>query len=424
MVAIGVRVEDPKTQFGFERTFQRLPVRIGRSPLNDLHLDFPSVSGFHAVLEEHDGKLMLRDLGSKNGTRVKSGLLPPNQLVDLAEHRNQFAILPVLLTTFPVQADAARGPVAPKAQLKSATTMFELSPLASSKVVPPPSQDFQRVLNNLAESVAASRDANHVLMKQMEGALHAAPADARGALAEQIGKRFPDIAQRPEGRALLNQYAPAMAFAANSPDLVVEAVKEIADQQMPSLGAPERPEELGTYLTQVNEALRVFLECFLQLREGWRQTEAEFGLGKRRSPTDDLSAVTNSEGLARFLFNWRNRDFSAAQDLERAFADMMINHVAMIGGVKNGAKSVVEELSPASIEKEANDPKSAGAGSWWPFGKQQKLWAIYCARHADMAEEQRLFRVLFGRAFGEVFNEFRDRPSVVPEKSLFPEKPE
>lgn len=414
MVAIGVRVEDPKTQFGFERTFQRLPVRIGRSPLNDLHLDFPSVSAFHAILEEHEGKVMLRDLGSKNGTRVKSGLLPPNQLVDLTEHRHQFAILPVLVTTFPVQAELAQAPVGPKNVLKSATTMFELSPLASSRVVPPPSQDFQRILNGLAEHVAASRDANHGLMKQMESVLQSVPADARGALAEQIGKRYPDIAQRPEGRSLLNQYAPAAAFAAHSPDLVVDAVKEIAEQQMPGVGVPERPEELGTYLTQVNEALRVFLECFLQLREGWRQTETEFGLGKRRSPTDDLSAVTNTEGLARFLFNWKKRDFGAAQDLERAFADMMINHVALIGGVKNGAKSVVDELSPAAIEKEANDPRNSG--SWWPFGRQQKLWAIYCARHADMAEEQRLFRVLFGRAFGEVFNEFRDRPSVLPEK--------
>jgi hypothetical protein len=290
-----------------------------------------------------------------------------------------------------------------------------LSPLAASQVVAPPSQDFQRVLNNLADAVAASRDANHHLMKQIEGALSTASADSRSGLAEQIGKRFPDVAQRAEGRALLSKYAPAIAFAAHSPELVVEAVKEIAEQQMPGAGAPERPEELGTYLTQVNEALRVFLECFLQLREGWRQTEAEFGVGKRRLPTDDLSAVTNTESLARFLFNWRDRDFSAAQDLERAFADMMISHVAMIGGVKNGAKSVVEELSPNAIEHEANDPKHGG--SWWPFGKHQKLWSIYCARHADMAEEQRLFRVLFGRAFGEVFNEFRDRPSVLPDKS-------
>jgi predicted component of type VI protein secretion system len=415
VVAIGVRVEDPKTQFGFERTFQRMPVRIGRSPLNDLHLDFPSVSAFHAVLEEHDGRIMLRDLGSKNGTRVKSGLLPPNQLVDLAEHRNQFAILPVLLTTFAAQVDLAKVPMGPKNALKSATTMFELSPLAASQVVTPPSVDFQRVLNNLADAVAASRDANHHLMKQIESALSTASADTRGPLAEQIGKRFPDVAQRAEGRALLSKYAPATAFAAHSPELVVEAVKEIAEQQMPGAGAPERPEELGTYLTQVNEALRVFLECFLQLREGWRQTEAEFGVGKRRLPTDDLSVVTNTESLARFLFNWRDRDFSAAQDLERAFADMMISHVAMIGGVKNGAKSVVEELSPSAIEHEANDPKHGG--SWWPFGKHQKLWSIYCARHADMAEEQRLFRVLFGRAFGEVFNEFRDRPSVLPDKS-------
>jgi predicted component of type VI protein secretion system len=415
VVSIGVRVEDPKTQFGFERTFQRLPVRIGRSPLNDLHLDFPSVSGFHAVLEEHDGKVMLRDLGSKNGTRVKSGLLPPNQLVDLAEHRNQFAILPVLLTTFPVETELAKEPIGPKNVLKSATTMFELSPLASSHApTPPPSIDFQRILNGLAESVAASRDANHNLMKQIEAAVTSAAPDMRSALAEQIGKRFPDVAQRPEGRALLAQFAPSLVLPAHSPELVVEAVKEIAEQQMPSLGAPQRPEELGTYLTQVNEALRVFLECFLQLREGWRQTEAEFGVGKRGFPKDDLSAVTNMESLAKFLFNWRKRDFSAAQELERAFADMMINQVALIGGVKNGAKSVVEELSPAAIEREANDPKRGG--TWWPFGRYQKLWEIYCARHADMAEEQRLFRVLFGRAFGEMFNEFRDRPSSLPDK--------
>lgn len=416
VVAIGVRVEDPKTQFGFERTFQRLPVRIGRSPLNDLHLDFPSVSAFHAVLEEHDGQVMLRDLGSKNGTRVKSGLLPPNQLVDLSQHRNQFAILPVLLTTFPIQAEVNKAPIGPKNVLKSATTMFELSPLASSQAIAPPSQDFQRILDTLASAVAMSRDANHAMMKQIEGALASTSADARSSLAEQIGKRFPDIAQRPEGRALLNRHAPAIAFSAQSPELVVEAIKEIAEQQMPTLGAPERPEELGTYLTQVNEALRVFLECFLQLREGWRQTESEFGIGKRRLPTDDLSAATNTEGLAHFLFDWRNRDFSAAQDLERAFADMMINHVALIGGVKEGAKSVVQELSPEAIEQEANDPKHAGTGSWWPFGRHQKLWSIYCARHADMAEEQRLFRVLFGRAFGEVFNEFRDRPTGGPDR--------
>lgn len=46
------------------------PFRVGRRPRLELPLPFGSVSGRHAEIREQDGRLVVRDLGSKNGTWV------------------------------------------------------------------------------------------------------------------------------------------------------------------------------------------------------------------------------------------------------------------------------------------------------------------------------------------------------------------
>jgi pSer/pThr/pTyr-binding forkhead associated (FHA) protein len=59
---------------------------IGRSEDCDLRIDHKSVSKLHCVITRTDGLLMLRDLGSTNGTRVngqrvrRATLLPNDQL--------------------------------------------------------------------------------------------------------------------------------------------------------------------------------------------------------------------------------------------------------------------------------------------------------------------------------------------------------
>ncbi|MEE3718195.1 FHA domain-containing protein [Tumidithrix elongata RA019] len=49
---------------------QRFPIRIGRAPQNDICIDHPSVSRFHAEVLKLSGSLILRDLSSGNGTFV------------------------------------------------------------------------------------------------------------------------------------------------------------------------------------------------------------------------------------------------------------------------------------------------------------------------------------------------------------------
>ncbi len=70
---------------GDGRRFELLSseVAIGRDPSADVSLADPSVSGMHAQITEHGGKLYVRDLGSRNGTFVDRKLVSvPHALAD------------------------------------------------------------------------------------------------------------------------------------------------------------------------------------------------------------------------------------------------------------------------------------------------------------------------------------------------------
>lgn len=69
---------------------------IGRSRNNDLHLQDPSVSGFHARVRIEEGKHFIEDMGSKhgleiNGKKVTSHLLTANDLIQLGVYQFRFA---------------------------------------------------------------------------------------------------------------------------------------------------------------------------------------------------------------------------------------------------------------------------------------------------------------------------------------------
>src|SRR6195256_4486487 len=70
-------------------------VIVGRKEECDLRLDHKSVSKMHCVLVKTDGLLLLRDLGSTNGTRVnghrvrRAALLPDKDQISIAGFKYQ-----------------------------------------------------------------------------------------------------------------------------------------------------------------------------------------------------------------------------------------------------------------------------------------------------------------------------------------------
>ena len=66
-------------------------VSIGRSPDNALVIDNPAVSHYHARVFNEEGRIMLEDFGSMNGTfvngqRVKMVMLKPGDAVTVGKH--------------------------------------------------------------------------------------------------------------------------------------------------------------------------------------------------------------------------------------------------------------------------------------------------------------------------------------------------
>jgi pSer/pThr/pTyr-binding forkhead associated (FHA) protein len=79
---------------------------VGRKEECDLRLDHKSVSKLHCVLVKTDGLLLLRDLGSTNGTRVngqrvRRAALLPNDQVMIASFKFRVNIGPDLAPVAP-----------------------------------------------------------------------------------------------------------------------------------------------------------------------------------------------------------------------------------------------------------------------------------------------------------------------------------
>ena len=82
--ALVARVFDTQANQSFEATFERFPVRLGRNQLNDLPIDRPYVSQFHAAFEvQNDSQMFVKDLGSTNGTIYKGQRLNRDQMIDI-----------------------------------------------------------------------------------------------------------------------------------------------------------------------------------------------------------------------------------------------------------------------------------------------------------------------------------------------------
>lgn len=79
-----------------------LPIRIGRSTLNDVCVSHRLVSEFHARIEEVDGRLCVRDLSSKNGVLVEmvgaegAARVAAQTPIDLEPYGYEFLLSPLL----------------------------------------------------------------------------------------------------------------------------------------------------------------------------------------------------------------------------------------------------------------------------------------------------------------------------------------
>jgi len=420
-VALGLRLRVTNTRDNtmMERTFDRFPVRIGRNPLNDFQLDSGFVSQFHAVLELHGQALMLRDLGSKNGTLLRSaGKVPAHQLIDLGPSNYEFAISSLLFQAFPaeVQPQASQG-----TRKRTGTNLFlgseDPDTAYLQAVGRPPAQHISQTTAKLKPFYDAWRTSWGQLYQALCVEAQSLDVQSRAQLLEMLSTTQPAFAQEPDFQRLasvVQPNAPASArVGGGSRDemMALQAVKELANNYVG--GRPmEGAADVVKFLAKVQDTLDVFFKSFIPLRDGYKQFETKMDIKRstmRADPTIGtrvaVETAKDPKELAARLLDWSDQSTEGPRTIEGTFADLMIHQIAMLDGVMRGVKSLLKELSPSAIEQLLERKKSGGF-SFGPF-RYETLWNLYKERHSDLADEEKeAFGLIFGPQFVQAYTQF------------------
>jgi type VI secretion system protein ImpI len=430
-----------------ERAFGRLPIRIGRNALNDLRLELPFVSQFHCVLSEHGGRVLLHDLGSRNGILLREhNQVPPNGYVALEDHGWEFYIPPYGLQVEVEELDD------PKSSSRLPVPSERTHIIMPSSIRAAKSQEFAGLYQSYRSAFAQLLDS--VARTQV-------PPDEKSHFFVDLARTYPALMHEPEFQALARgavaQAKPAPSRETALASASLAGMRDLLARYLPTQTL-ESPQEVAAFLSTLAATLDVLFRCIIPLRDGQKQFEAHMRL-ERTAPAGNaaftgsnpaftgahpvnpavvgaqvsganpargwgppgadatVETARSPQEIAAVLLDWNRLD-RAHESADGIFADVMIHQIALLNGVMAGVNTLLAELAPTAIEASA-EKKARGSLGGGPFRFRQ-LWEAYQERYGDLAEEERYaFELIFGARFAAAYRQFHSA-ATSPARTVAP----
>ncbi len=397
----------------FETVVPAFPVRFGRSSTCEVRLQQSFVSGTHAVVDLKDGKLQLRDMGSRNKIRLGEDERPldANAEVDLRTCGFQFSIgtLKFLLAEVEIEptSDDAVSIITGK---PSFATVVRPDAGALAR-----SAEAEALASSLEAPFAAYRREWSRFREVLEQHLATMSPSLRPGVLVYVRARFPAACNEPEFQRLFASYAPTPPAAppprvnernADAPAVLFE-IQKLATY---FLDLPiETMDDAARFCARIRDTLAAFLMSVVPLRDGIRVIASQLG-SQASTPVDTLDFAKTGAEVADVLLNWKNTT-DAKLAVDQFFKRAQIHQIGLISGVMRGVQVLLEELSPTKIRayyeqggaRRWGAPASPASRKVWPWS-YRALWDAFADRHRDLAsEESGYFRVIFGPEFDYVY---------------------
>ncbi|MBK8938456.1 MAG: FHA domain-containing protein [Polyangiaceae bacterium] len=419
-VALLARVFDTQANQSFEATFERFPVRVGRNQLNDLPIDRPYVSQFHAAFEiRNDSQLFVKDLGSTNGTLYKGQRLVRDQLIDITG-APEITIGPIVIRLG--MTAAAPPKVVDDSGKDTGVLDFGQGPETTRALahrygpMPPGAED--PYVRQVAPYIEAYRQAWQTVYRVIYDHLTRLPPDVRNAYLRRLGYEQPALSLESDFRKIAQYYGIDLrVFTQAGPgQAALAALTELATTLAPGTKLPDDVPSVLGFAKRVRDSLDVFLRCFISLRDGYKEFSKEV-LDREEAARDPVAASKDAKELGIALLGHAASP-ETPHALQNTFVEVMSHQVALMNGVMEGVKQLLQRLSPKSLEAEfERSGKKGGLFS----NRFEALWKLYEVRHADYAgEDKETFLVIFGSQFsrayaqaaGENFQQQGDAPKL------------
>ena len=267
---------------------------------------------------------------------------------------------------------------------------------------------LQNTIQQLVPLYNAYRTAWKMLHQGLSRGVDTLPEQDRGQLIAQLQRRMPEMAQEPMfqeiaknvGRPVHPEPVTGGPAAASGPGNRLDVVsRELLNRFVRSYLSDNRglqtEADMQRFLEHLAELLETFARAFIELRQGHDQ----FGQQMAVPVTNDQNPLTrmrSTRELLRYLLDFKvGESANRVQELMGGFVDVMIHQIALLNGMREGVKGLLQRLDPESLGK--------GIGGVWPFNLTKK-WEKYTEQHRAFLEEEReLTAVLFGPEFAKAY---------------------
>ena len=394
-MALAVRVFDTQESRQLDLTFERFPVRVGRNQLNDLQLDKPWVSQFHAMIDVAGAALSLRDLGSTNGTMFAGARLPRDAVVDITA-APEFSIGPLVVRVALVERGADRG------DAPNEREGFERSWAAPAAPTASVGGAEDAAVKATAPFVEAYRAAWAAAYRVLYENVTRMSPELRVAYVQRLVAEQPSLAYEPDFAKLARYYGIDLTrVAPPTPELAaLYAIGELSRTLAPGARPPDSAHAVVGFARRLRDAVDVFARCYVSLRDGHKEFQAEVLARDRHGSGDLVARSTDARELCAVLLS-PEAPPDAARQLHEGFVDVMTHQVGLLGGVMEGVRTLLAKLAPKTLEEEL-DRRGKKGGLF--SNRHEALWRLYEERHGDYSgEDKQTFRIIFGPQFSEAY---------------------
>jgi type VI secretion system protein ImpI len=402
-VALVARVIDTQANQSFDVTYERFPVRIGRNQLNDLPIDRPYVSQFHAAIEVRDKQIIVKDLGSTNGTVFGGRRMVRDTPIDITSSPE--------LTIGPIVIRMQIADVAPKKREapKDGTVLdFDQSGGAAAawkeqqhKPIAPGAEDAY--MRQLQPYIDLYRQSWGGVYRVIYEHLPRLQPDVRQNYLKRLAMEHGAIGAEQDFQQIAQYYGgdPKMFAEPSAAGAAHAAMAELSRTLAPGSKPIEDVEDVLMFAKRLRDVMEVFLKCFCSLRDGYQEFETEV-LARDIQPEEGnhVAAAKDEKQLGAVLLGDTGGP-DAPRQLQTIFIDVMQHQVALINGVMEGVRTLLTKLSPKTIEE---DLERRGKKGGLFSNKFEALWKLYEVVHGDYAGEQKeTYMIIFGPQFSRAY---------------------
>lgn len=422
-----------------------LPVSLGRDASNDILVASQFVSGFHAKLEEIKGRVFVRDLGSRNGTQVVTAdgaktRVAPHALYDLSQCNSEFflgssvrvQVVDPTESAMPWRAGGAARPGidsfldAPRRGVGGAPSLPDIGNAGG-------------VWDRPAD---AHREPDFgggpLSLPPLPGERQNRGPDPRRPPTEPapLGRSYGPAGMGrgfdpPPPLRNLDRPPPVRGFepvgggyghapGADSPHLAtgnfqlsmeglaLQGLRELVGSLMPG-HTLQTQGDVARLITRVHDAVDVLCRTLIPLRQSYLKFVSSMALQKSAhfaQASALLDMARDPAAVAAALLDFRENAPEASKALEGALNDITTHQVAMLDGVMQGVRALLDELSPAAVSEAAEGKRGGGLRLG---GRQKDVWEEYCERYDRVSDESEAFSRIFGEEFAQAYRKYRRR---------------